>query len=296
MYNIEDKIKSWYKNNGKVPVVADDTATEDEKKKKQEEELIKIPGLTVLTDEELTKKAQDSLIDEYNLKMDNLNKDLDLNIEKLNAKTQEKIKDIESEKLGVNEYYDKLNKKSVDNSIKQGISRSSILDEQVSKNNFLKEKEFSDIDSKVEDAILSNQKEVDYQNKKYENQVESLDAKFAMDVKEKFNKLKAEQDKKIDEYLKENGNLNSGFNEKEYSELLDKYKNVKLDDIDLEEFDKLKEEDKTAVRQVIFDDILKYYYSMTPEEAKKSYENDERIKKILGSYKKVLERYLDSYK
>ena len=152
--------------------------------------------------------------------------------------------------------------------------------------------------------VSENQKDVEYYNKKYKNSLADLDAKFDIDVKEEFEKLKAEQDKKIEEYNRENqvpeqdNNLVIGgtqISQEDYNKLLEKYKDVSLDEIDLEEFNKLKEEDKMAIRQSLFDDILAYYYSMTPKQAKEAYKNDTRIKEILGSYTKVLERYLNSY-
>ena len=127
-------------------------------------------------------------------------------------------------------------------------------------------------------------------------------------------KLKAEQDKRIEEYNKQqeenNKNLETesgdetvnnpevegdGFSEKEYHKLVEKYKNIILDEINLDEFEKLSEADKTAVRQAVFDEILEYYYSMTPEEAKEAYKKDDVIKQFLGNQAVILERYLNSY-
>ena len=80
MYNIEDKIKSWYKNNGWKPVVSSDTATdEDENKKKKEVETKS--GFAVYSDEELKIQAENSLIDDYNLKKSELKNDLSLTAE-----------------------------------------------------------------------------------------------------------------------------------------------------------------------------------------------------------------------
>lgn len=326
MYNIEEKIKSWFNNNVWSPVVSNLKIIQEEKKKKQEDAQEK-PTLTILTDEELNKKAHDSLVDNYNRKKTDLQNNFDLDVERLNGKTQEKIKGVNSERQGVEDYYNELNKNAVDNSVKQGISRSSILGGQVDKNNQEKQKQFYDIESKIADILSSGQNEVDYYTKKYQNDLDSLDSQFAIAVKEKFEKLKAEQDKKIKEYNKEQEETNKPeveskpevdnkpetdkpevdskpetdepeeekFNEKEYAKLVEKYKNITLNEINLEEFDKLREEDKTAVRQAIFDEILAYYYSMPPEKAKESYKTDERIKRILGDYTKVLERYLNSY-
>ena len=310
MFNIEDKIKSWFKNNVWNPIVSQ--TKKDKKEEDEKKEETTVSGLTILTDEELKQKAHDSLVDDYNLKKSDLKKDLDLNTEKINANSQEQIKEVEGKKDDVKDYYDNLNKKVVNDSVKKGVSRSSIVEGQVDKNNSQKQKEFYDIESKIADIISSGEKEIDYYNKKYQNKVDSLDSQFAIDVKEKFDKLKADQDKKIEEYNKEQENnkqpetggdgsddkpsTDDNFNEEEYHKLVEKYKNVTLDEIDVDEFEKLKEEDKVAIRQAIFDDILAYYYSMTPEQARESYKNDERIKRILGSHTKVLERYLDSYK
>ena len=284
MFNIEEKIKAWYQKMSEKAA-----ADEEEKKKKKNElsdEILKSLGVEVLTDEELKQKAENSVKGKYDVKETALASDLKLKEEKANLATIKDVSKAESKKQEVDEYYKGLNKDAVNDSIKQGISRSSIIGEQIEDNQKSKDLDYKNIDKEIEDIKKSNQ--------------DKLNLEELLEVDSKFETLKEKQDKNIknatEKFKNQKDNMSVEDKERYYEVLLDKHKNVTIDDINLEYFYSLDEDEKTAIRQNIFDDALKYYYSLSPEEALIKYNNDVKLKAVLGSYTKMFENYLKLHK
>lgn len=298
MFNIEEKIKAWYQKMREKAA-----ADEEEKKKKKNElsdEILKSLGVEVLTDEELKQKAENSVKGKYDVKETALASDLKLKEEKANLATIKDVSKAESKKQEVDEYYKGLNKDAVNDSIKQGISRSSIIDEQIEDNQKSKDLDYKNIDKEIEDIKKSNQDKLNLYQKEYENEMNKLNLEELLEVDSKFETLKEKQDKNIkdatEKFKNQKDNMSVEDKERYYEVLLDKHKNVTIDDINLEYFYSLDEDEKTAIRQNIFDDALKYYYSLSPEEALIKYNNDVKLKAVLGSYTKMFENYLKLHK
>ena len=295
MYNIEEKIKSWLKNNTILPVTnQEDDANDSDKTKNESNEDYSHLGIEVLTDKELKDKATDNVKEKYEKQISDLKENLDLTTEKITNKNTAKILDIENKKEGVDSYYDNLNKKSVNDSVKQGISRSSILGGQIENNNQNRQKEYDNINNEINKVIKSNSQELDYYTKKFNNSATDIYSEMQKAVDEEFKKLKAEQD----ELIKNASSLISKEQlekEENYQKLLNKHQGMTLDDIDMDYFNTLSMDEKTAIRQLVFPEILAYYYSLTPEEAKAKIKEDKETKKLLGSSFKVLERYIKNY-
>ncbi len=239
MFDIEGKIKSWFKNNVWNPIVSGVEKITQKDKEKPE-------GLEILTDEELTELAKKEFIDDYNFKKGELDKTLLKETEKSNDKATKSVKTQESKIADINDYYDNQTKKTVTDSVNQGISRSSIVDGQIDKLKTEKQAEIKSVEDNLKSIIEDNNKQIGEYTEKYDSNLKDLNEKFNANVNEKFKQLKAEQDKKIQEYYASLGDLEDlkqKEKEAEYQKLLNKYKNIKLDDINVEELKSLPEEE-----------------------------------------------------
>ncbi len=298
MFNIEEKIKAWFKSNN----LNSTTSDEEEKKKKQNSALTEDLGIEILTDDELKQKAENSVKEKYDIKETVLQQNLKLDEDKANLATLKEIDKVESKKQDVDNHYKNLNKDAVNNSIKQGISRSSIINEQIDDNNKNRELDFKSIDKEVEEVKKSNEEKLDFYKREYQNAINKLNLEEALEINNKFNDLKEKQDKAVEDAIKKKEEAQNKLDaeekdkEENYQKLLDKYEDIKFREVDLEFVESLDEIEKTALRQQILNKALKYYYSFPPEQAMAKFKEDTELQLILGEYSKMLENYLKVYK
>lgn len=219
-----------------------------------------------VSDRELTNKATEEIDKKYQ-------RDEDIINEKLN-KAEEK-KELKDEKINLNDLekkseieknYQKDIQKTDDNAIKNGIQRSSIVDNQLKNLDSDKQEEYYFLDEKTKNALLENDRV--YQNTKnyYENSLYELNVKKSVDLKNRLNELKAERNK----ILKKSGYKpieNPNYND-----------NLSREQLDL--------------NYEMIDRVLKYYYSMPYDERVESFLNDTEVQELLGRNAEIIERYV----
>ncbi|MBO5926069.1 MAG: hypothetical protein J6Q38_00710, partial [Clostridia bacterium] len=162
MYNIDEKIKAWYKNQKAQPIVKEEEKAQEKtvsaystsvkepsnvskrdeikntieksiieleklQNKRQEEEDEELNINPILTDEEIDKKAKEQAEDEYLPKYESENLKNQTNTQKLYENQQNILIKDEAKKASAKKEYDENTKSATDKAIKNGISRSSIL-------------------------------------------------------------------------------------------------------------------------------------------------------------------------
>ena len=117
---------------------------------------------------------------------------------------------------------------------------------------------------------------------------------------EKYDELKANQEKEVKKAIEkreaEKAKMSDKEKEEYYKSLLDKYKGIKIKDVNIDYLNGLEKEEQTAIRQHLFEEALSYYYSLPKEEALDKYKENTELHELLGSYSQMLENYLKLYK
>ncbi len=289
MFNIEEQIKKWLGLVKTDPIVEEGkeetktklTSSSNNSNNKTREEMLNTitsyyNDISKLESEspEIKNPNKDEIISDYEkeIKEDvdekykaqelKLKDDLELKekkaqdkIEKLDATNQSNLDKIDNE-------YVKKSKNVQSDSIKSGLSRSSIVGEQLKSLGLEKLSEYEKNNQNLKADKDSIQKDIENYQIEYENAINNLNVKKAVEIKDKLDKL-----------IKEMG-------EGDY---------VNTQDSDLIR----KEKDKLYYK--IVNEVLDYYYQMSPEKALKEYKNDTELQKLLKDHAKTVENYLISY-
>ncbi|MGN0795895.1 MAG: hypothetical protein ACI4MT_02935 [Christensenellales bacterium] len=164
---------------------------------------LKTVEYTAASDEELSDRAKNSLLGDYNDKKNKINSETNEKLDNLGVKLSETK---QKEQTELNE----LKKKIEDafsgvktNAIKRGITRSSIFQNDLNDVNESGRQTEDEVTKKYRIAVDSLDAQIENLKETRENALNNLDVKYASDVKEKLADLTKERDaivKKYEEY------------------------------------------------------------------------------------------------
>lgn len=304
MYNIEERINNWYKTNEKTPIVALDDSVADVSKNNEDDsrkitngiiskpktrsELVHnlqnyVKTLTSLnegrkeelkeyeikSDEEIENIAETESGKKYETQYANENLKNEINLKELNNKKQNAVKNSNNDVLEIQDYYDGETKNSKNSAIKNGISRSTILDGQIKGLKDSKEKEVKKVKDDLEDSLKYTDSKIEDEQKRHDTVIESIDRSKEEKKNSIIDDLKAKREEllKLGSYVETDfdGQIKKTSNPSK--EMLDIYKSV-------------------------INDCLNYYQSLDKEKAKNEYLNDMEIQNLLGDYEKAIRTYV----
>ena len=220
-----------------------------------------------LSDEELLKQAIDKVEAEYKETIEKLSNDKNNNVEKLNKKNDSIVSEGESDKKKVIKSASESEQKTYDDAIKKGVQRSSILTNQLSNLSADKIQKQLEIEKEVAEKLFENNKKIKEYEKEYDKAISNLETSKAVNIKNKLNELKKEQEKEIAEIIKHNNSLGNVTT----SESLNKINELKRYKLTI---------------------ALRYFYSLPKEEALKEATDNEELKILLGNGYQALLNYL----
>ncbi len=230
---------------------------------------------TPKTDEEISDEAEFYANSNYDISKNALDSDID----KKRNEAKENEKEISSKatnsKNELDNMYASLYKNVESEAIKRGISRSSIVAEQIKELGAQKIQDYLQVDKDTANSLEENSNKLKEYESEYASAIQNLELKKAVETKEKIDELTEKQNKKIEEVLK----YNNTINEKIYK--LQK-EGVTVPD----------EETSAKYKREMLSLVLNYYYSMPKEQAIKEFESDKDVQKLLGGLSGVVETYL----
>ena len=229
---------------------------------------------TPLTDEEINKLAESGVDKKYEIKIESLEDSLNKAIENVNLNNQ-KLKDESlSKKSAIDELYDEASKNVENNALKRGIARSSIVSEQLKSLDVSKIKDLLSVDDKLANDLKENALKIDSLQDEYQKAVKTLNIEKVLEIDDNIKKLKKEQEDKITEVLKYNNTI--------------KKQQMEMD----KAVEKPTQEEQDEIKKQMFNVALNYYMSIPKEQALKEFDEDENVRKSLGSYAEAIKNYL----
>ena len=250
-------------------------ALDDKLKGVNNQSILQKMEYTPLTDEEIKEKASSGVEEKYALKLEDETTKKDQKIKELESQVDAIKQSANEEKENVDKLYKSAEEALENSAIKRGISRSSIVQEQIKDLNVEKISDLLSIDEKVASTLKSNSERIKQLEEEYLSAVNRLNIEKALEINEKIEKLTDEQNEKIEEVLKYNNTVTRQELE------LDKDKVLTLT-----------ENEKRAINQEKLRQALNYYYTMPKEQAYKEFQNDEEMQALLGDVAKMVEKYL----
>lgn len=230
---------------------------------------------TPLTEEEIVEKASKNVDEKYGLKFN----DLDLETEKKLKNLEEQASSIsnsaKSQKQKIEELYKDAEEKVEQSAIKRGISRSSIVQEQLKDLDVEKISDLLSVDNAVASSLKENSNKIKELESDYLNAVNKLNVEKAIEISEKIEELTEKQNKKLDEVLKYNNT-------------------VTRQELQIKQEDKQSQNTtrKNEIKRKMLNLALNYYNTLPKESAYEEYLNDGEMKNLLGDVALLLERYL----
>lgn len=249
--------------------------------KKEQERIQNIPDVTFeektyvpKTDEEIKKEVEGEISDFYNLKEQSLKDKKQSVIDNYNDVKSDKEQIAKDKKTQIDALYNELNEKISNNAIKRGLQRSSIVSEQLKDSNAMKISDFLKVDENLKNDLSKIEEEVVKAQNDYASAVSELNFKKALEMNEKVEKLKAEEEKKLKEILE--------YNEKSKEDA------IKANDI----LNKQKSDEIISYKGKIVGEVLKYFYALPHGERYDAFVADTELQNLLGDYAEYIGRFL----
>lgn len=295
MFSLSEKILQYFKklNNEKGEVVpASLTDVNDDSDKEKEafkSELIKLNSdlegksgkisleemtYEPLTKEEIEQKAKLGVEEKYELKKNALDSEYEDALKTQEEKVNSVLSSANAKKEEISNLYDDLEEKLGANAIKRGISRSTIVSEQIRNLSTEKIKDLLKVDDSVASELKINEDKIEGLKKDYQTAVNSLNIEKAVEISDNIEKLTKEQNDKIEEVLKYNNTL-----KKEEASVNNNVKPATEIEI-------------SRIKNEILKQAINYYSKLPKDERLSAFENDEDIKKLLGDQATLVERYI----
>ena len=302
MYNIEERINNWYQNQSKKPLVSEEDSDKNTENKtyakrkivngvivnpESRDELAhnvqeyinqlkniyygkpnKVEEKEFMTDEEIDsiatteseKKHENSLLKE-NLKNES-------ELRGLNNKKETATKKLASDVDKIENEYDNSVKTTKDSAIKNGISRSTILDGQIESASSQKQADLKVASDELDELLKLTNYEIADENKRHEIALSDIENAKENTKKDVVDDLKAERKKIIDLENLLGDNISKVYKQENPSrEVLDVY-------------------------QKIIDECVAYYQTLDKETAAKEFENDTELQYMLGHLSDIIGTYV----
>ncbi len=296
MFSLSEKILQYFKklNNEKGEVVPtslteDNNDDYDKEKETFKSELIKLNSdlegkggkvsleemtYEPLTKEEIEEKAKLGVEEKYALKKGALDNEYEKALKTQEEKANSLVSIGNAKKEEIDNLYDGLEEKLGANAIKRGISRSTIVSEQIRNLSTEKIKDLLKVDDSVATELKQNDEKIDGLKKDYQSAVNSLNIEKAVEINDNIEKLTKEQNDKIEEVLKYNNTL-----KKEEASINNNVKPATEIEI-------------SRIKNEILKQAINYYSKLPKEDRLTAFENDEDIRKLLGDQVTLVEGYI----
>ncbi len=248
----------------------------------KEKGITEIKGLeemeyTPLTEEEIKAKANEGMDEKYGVELDALANETAKKLNSVEKSNELLNANALSQKEKVEALYKDAQEKVENSAIKRGISRSSIVQEQIKDLDVEKIKDTLSIDNSLAVELKNNSDKISELETDYLIAVNKLNVKKALEISEKIEELTEKQNDKIEEVLKYNNTI--------------KRQQASLDNGNATS---LSNEEKRNIKKQKAEEALKYYMSLPTEQAKKELEEDKDIQLLLGDALKLVQGYVNS--
>jgi len=249
------------------------------------------------TTEEIKAEAEHSLSDYKNSTLNEINNDYSSGVDKIKFEKEQLQKSSEDSKESISKYFNDARQSSSDNALKRGLSRSSIVINQL--NAFDKDElnAYMTIDKELTDNLNALDFELNTLNLQKEQALSNFDIAYAVKLTDKINKINEDLLEEQNKVLK----YNNEIAEKElkykaqYDELISDIKNENIDK-DAKMVDMIAKYGKQVVdtykQNKIFKVLDDYFAGMSNMEITEAIFTNEKLKSVLGDdLQVVLERY-----
>ena len=230
-----------------------------------------------LSDEEIAKKAENSLSDYKNSELENINSSYDDKKQSINEEINTTKTDGEAQKNETKKLYSSLKQEASNDAVKRGLSRSSIVINILDAFDQNMIKEYNKINDEITSKIdsLNNQKNL--LNEQRENALNAFDITYAVKLSNKIDEINQsllEEEQKVLEYNNQIAQKEAEYeaerkqNALDYAEYVEKY--------GYEGIEKMKQEEKYQIAK-------DYLMSMSKEEALNELNSNRLFNSELGS-------------
>lgn len=303
MYNIEERINNWYNTKAKTPVVSNDDALsysqdKNSKSKTTTKGIVSKPSTRnellhnlqlyaeklgninedmkenfeeyeIKSDEEINKIAENESSKKFENKYLKENLKNEIELKELNDKKQQAVNDSKIDVEKIEKFYDDEAKDSKNSAIKNGISRSTILDGQVESIKNFKKADVEKVNKDLEETLKSTDDKIKNEETRHDVAINEIDASKEEKKQAIIDDLKAKREK-----IKELG----GYVYVDFDGKIKKTSGASKEMLDI-------------YRSVI-DDCLTYYQSLDKDMAIKEYLEDTEIQEVLGDYEDMIRTYV----
>ena len=250
-------------------------ALDEKLKGTKEESVLQTIEFTPLTEEEISEKASEGMDLKYGVKLDDLAKVTNKKIDDVEKSNETLSKTATEQKELLDLLYKDAEEKVEQSAIKRGISRSSIVQEQIKDLGVEKIKDVLQIDQALASELKDNSDKIIELKNDYLTAVNKLNVEKALEISEKIQDLTEKQNKKIEDVLKYNNT-------------------VKRQLVEMEEkgINTIDEKAKREVKKQMLNEALNYYMSIPKEQALKEFDEDGEIQLLLGDIASMVRNYV----
>lgn len=256
-------------------LVAKLKALDEKLKGSNDEEILQTIEYTPLTEEEIKEKASEGMDLKYGVKLDDLANVTAKKIGDVEKSNENLTKTASEQKEILDLLYKDAEEKVEQSAIKRGISRSSIVQEQIKGLGVEKIKDVLQIDKTLASELKDNSNKISELESDYLTAVNKLNVEKALEISEKIQDLTEKQNKKIEEVLKYNNTV-----KRQLAEMEEKGINP------------LVGKEKREVKKQMLEEALNYYMSIPKEQALKEFDEDGEIQLLLGDIASMVRNYV----
>ena len=264
-------------SNGKKTLISKLQALDEKEKGIVETEGLELIEYTPLTEEEIKAKASEGMDEKYGVELEAIANETAKKLSSIEKSNEELNANALSQKDKIDALYQDAQEKVENSAIKRGISRSSIVQEQIKDLSVEKIKDTLSIDQNLAEELKNNSDKISALESDYLIEVNKLNVKKALEISEKIEELTEKQNKKIEEVLKYNNTI------KKQQLTLDENGTSSVSEVERRDIKKQKVEE-----------ALNYYLSLPVEQAKKELEEDLDVQLLLGDALKLVQGYVNS--
>ncbi len=228
-----------------------------------------------LTEEEIKTKASQGVDEKYNLKLDDVAIETDKKLKDLEEQTTAIEQNAKAQKQKIEALYKDAEQKVESSAIKRGISRSSIVQEQLKSLDVEKISNLLSVDESVATKLKETSDKIKELENDYLTAINKLNVEKALEISDKIEELTEKQNEKLEEVLKYNNTVTRQEAQLEKKGVPNPSK-----------------EEKRKIQQDMLTEALNYYYSLPKETAYKEFLKDAEIQYLLGDVSEMVEKYL----
>lgn len=223
------------------------------------------------TDDEIYNLAKSYIDQKYTVLQDDQKKKAEDKKTSLSQQIEKARKNYQETEKRLDETYKTSQNEIEDQAIKRGISRSSIVLNELTDLENAKNAKKSENEKELSDSVKNLTSQIDNLSEELNSSLKNLDMQKAYELSERIESLKDERDKKNLEVLKYNNDVIE--KEKNYEKSLAKTAKQEVEDIEF----------STAKQKL--NAVLEYYFAFEdPKDALKEFEKDEDMRKLLGEH------------